>query len=312
MPALPSVLISSAGRRGALVKIFRQAIAQTSQPGMVIGSDRSSTSAACHLADRALQAPPISSDEFIEWNLNVCAEHDIKLVIPTIDTELAKFSQSRERFKEIGVTVNIAPERIIQAASNKKLTHQWFQELGILTVEQVDLDDALAGGSLPPEPWIAKPAAGSSSIGVMEPASLDELANLKGKDYILQRKALGNEYTIDFFVLAGRLVSAVPRLRIETRAGEVSKGRTEAHPEALALVQRLVELEPTLFGVGCIQAIFEKATGTMAAIEVNARFGGGFPLSWEAGAKYPQWLWGVRARPRIGTDRGVDCRAFDA
>ncbi len=29
--------------------------------------------------------------------------------------------------------------------------------------------------------------------------------------------------------------------------------------------------------------------GTVNVIEINPRFGGGYPLAWEAGARYPRW-----------------------
>ena len=35
---------------------------------------------------------------------------------------------------------------------------------------------------------------------------------------------------------------------------------------------------------------FDAASGTLSIIELNARFGGGYPLSWQAGARYPQWI----------------------
>ncbi|WP_315817011.1 hypothetical protein [Paraflavitalea speifideaquila] len=43
---------------------------------------------------------------------------------------------------------------------------------------------------------------------------------------------------------------------------------------------------------GCLTAQFflHKTTGQVTAIEINARFGGGFPLSYHAGANYPRWL----------------------
>ena len=47
---------------------------------------------------------------------------------------------------------------------------------------------------------------------------------------------------------------------------------------------------PGPFGALTIQAFVDDATGELAIIELNARFGGGFPLSREAGADFPRWI----------------------
>ena len=36
--------------------------------------------------------------------------------------------------------------------------------------------------------------------------------------------------------------------------------------------------------------VFVDDTGLMNVIEINPRFGGGFPLAYEAGALFPRWL----------------------
>ena len=43
---------------------------------------------------------------------------------------------------------------------------------------------------------------------------------------------------------------------------------------------------------GCItlQVFFNEKTATIVAIEINPRFGGGFPLSYLAGGNYPKWI----------------------
>ena len=39
-----------------------------------------------------------------------------------------------------------------------------------------------------------------------------------------------------------------------------------------------------------MQFFFNQVTKRIIGIEINPRFGGGFPLSYEAGANYPSWL----------------------
>jgi carbamoyl-phosphate synthase large subunit len=74
------------------------------------------------------------------------------------------------------------------------------------------------------------------------------------------------------------------------RAGEVSKGRTVRSQALIDLSSRICATLPGAYGVITIQIFLEEASGAMRVIEINPRFGGGFPLAWEAGARYSTWL----------------------
>jgi len=51
---------------------------------------------------------------------------------------------------------------------------------------------------------------------------------------------------------------------------------------------KVVKAIPGLFGAICFQAIVG-ADGPVV-LEINARFGGGFPVTHRAGARFTQWL----------------------
>ena len=99
-----------------------------------------------------------------------------------------------------------------------------------------------------------------------------------------------DEYTVDiYFNKFGKLRSLVPRLRIETRAGEISKGVTSKGIVYDYLKDKLQNLK----GVrGCInlQLFVKLKEKLFKAIEINPRFGGGYPLSYAAGANFPKMI----------------------
>lgn len=87
----------------------------------------------------------------------------------------------------------------------------------------------------------------------------------------------------------GQVRCVVPRLRIETRAGEISKGVTVKNSALIAAGKKVVELLPG--ALGCITAqCFLTPNNEIKFIEINPRFGGGFPLSLQAGADFPRWI----------------------
>jgi carbamoyl-phosphate synthase large subunit len=81
----------------------------------------------------------------------------------------------------------------------------------------------------------------------------------------------------------------VPHKRIEARGGEVSKGITVKDEKLIQIATLVAEGLPGARGALNVQC-FVDADGTIKIIEINARFGGGFPLANRAGAKFPQWL----------------------
>ena len=73
------------------------------------------------------------------------------------------------------------------------------------------------------------------------------------------------------------------------RAGEINKGITEKNVLVPFVTKHLAHIEGAK---GCLtmQFFLNRTTKQVIAIEINPRFGGGFPLSYVAGANYPKYL----------------------
>jgi carbamoyl-phosphate synthase large subunit len=109
-------------------------------------------------------------------------------------------------------------------------------------------------------------------------------------DPIVQEFIEGDEYTTDVLVdFHGKVQCAVPRLRIETRAGEVSKAVTVNDKEIIEWSYKITGLLTGAIGCITLQCI-KQEDGEIKFIEINTRFGGGFPLTAVAGANYPLWI----------------------
>jgi len=224
--------------------------------------------------------------------LEICRENEIGLVVPTIDTELSVYAAHRDAFATIGTTVAVSSPGVVAIGADKVRTHAWLVANGFPTVRQGTIDDVLAAPESWPYPFLVKPSGGSSSIGVAvvrDRKQLDVATRAGG--FVAQSIATGNEHTIDFLASReGKCLCAVPRRRFEVRAGEVSKGMTVRSPALEGLATRLCEVLPGAYGCLNVQVFLDDATGGMNVIEINPRFGGGYPLSWEAGARYPRWM----------------------
>lgn len=295
MSAFP-ILLSSAGRRVGLLELLRaDAIALGLCPRMIAADLKPAFSAACAAADLALALPPATHDEFAPALVALSQAHGVRLLVPTIDPELAPIAAIAARLRAAGTHANISTPAAVAVARDKFLT---ARALG------ADAAPSALPADVPPSwplPLLAKPRDGSASAGLRPIGHRDELKTLPA-NYVVQPRLVGPEYTVNLFVAAGRTLAAVPHLRREVRAGEVAKAITLRHPGLGAIAGRLPRAVPGLAGALCLQAI-DTLEGPRV-IEINARFGGGFPLAHAAGARFTRWL--------IEQAIGAPCSADDS
>ena len=276
----------------ALLRAFRAALDTLGVPGRVLAIDGSPLSAAAWDADQSFPVPRCTEPGFIPEVLRLCREHDIRLVVPTIDTELPAYALARPEFEAAGIQVCVSSPEVVEICEDKVLTHAWLIRSGLPTVGQATVEQVRAEPERWPFPLVVKPRRGSGSIGVRVVASGEELAVASaGGDCVVQTVAPGREHTVDVLAARdGRFLCGVPRRRIEVRAGEVSKGVTVRSAPLIDLARRVTEALPGAAGPVTIQVFVDPDTGAMVVIELNSRFGGGFPRANQAGAHYPQWL----------------------
>jgi carbamoyl-phosphate synthase large subunit len=291
MHNIVTVLFASAGRRIQLIECFRADAARLGLRLRTLAAElRPDMSPACQFVDSSFRVPRCTAPEYIPALLEICARESVHLLVPTIDTELAVFSASRDAFAAIGTRVLISSPSVVALAGDKLATSSRLAEHGISTSRALTLREYRSNPQSLNWPVIAKPNSGSASAGIIRPASAEDLDRLEDERYIVQELWEGLEYTVNiFFSQDGALRCAVPHLRIEVRSGEVSKGRTERVPMLEDAARRLAPVLPGAQGPLCFQAIIT-AGGQYALFEINARFGGGYPLAHHAGARMSQWL----------------------
>ena len=254
--------------------------------------DCGSSAPATFLADCGLRVPRCGDPHFLDAVLDLCAERRVVLLIPTIDTELSIYATAGQRFAELGAAVCISSPRTVQICGDKVTTHEWLVANHFPTVRQTNLQSAVDDPLHWPLPLIAKPCNGSASIGVRwirTRLELESLAETNG-DYIIQEIAAGREFTVNVYVSrSGECICAVPHWRIEVRGGEVSKGLTVKDRRLMDLARTVAETLPGAYGPLNIQCFMDNL-GSIRIIEINARFGGGYPLAHRAGARCTDWL----------------------
>lgn len=282
-----NILLLSAGRRVSLARAFRGACMPYAR--IVYTADLNpALSAACNDNENAIALPHVLDAVYPDALLRACAELDIGLVVPTIDTELGVLASLRERARSEGTELVVCDADLVAHARDKRHTPAYFERFGLTSPE------ILHPSSLT-FPAIAKPFDGSLSkdITVLRgPADITPKI-LSTRNIMFMRyldPELHDEFTCDaYYDKECQLRCVVPRLRVEVRGGEISKGRT-CRNELVGMFRDNLGRIPGARGCLTFQFFVHKTDRSAWLIELNPRFGGGFPMSLAAGANYPAWL----------------------
>lgn len=299
------ILFPCIGRRVVLAKAFADAAAELGLRGILIGTDASASAPAMQVCDRQYVVPLVKHPRYGTVTRRIVRDEKIDLVVPTIDLDLRYWAGVRDTLARQNCTVLVSAPEVVAISQDKRKMYRLLTRNGFDTPETTSV-----AATLKRErhhfPYFLKPWDGHASRGNAVVRNKDELRFFSRRvpNCIVQEFVEGAEHTVDALVDFDMQVRCIiPRLRLEARAGEVSKGQTVKHPGIMAEARRLVETLQAGPGIVTIQC-FLTPGGKIKIIEVNPRFGGGIPLSIRAGARIPRWIlqWWAGQNPRIRSD----------
>lgn len=284
-----NILITSAGKRVTLVNLFKKELGLVYPGGKVFTTDMNPELApAGYVSDYCFKVPRVTDPSYLQQLIQICQSNEVGMIIPTIDTELPLLAANKELLQQAGVIPIVSSLDFVSACRDKRNTNALFQRLNIRIPEPRDKNH-------PVFPMFAKPYDGSLSKDLFVIRNEQELTpeimehpKLIFMEYI--DKSEYKEYTVDlYYGRDNELKCIVPRERIEIRAGEINKGKTRKNYLVTYLKERMSHL-PGVIGCICIQLFYRETDQDVVAIEINPRFGGGYPMSYHAGANYPRFL----------------------
>lgn len=308
-----NILFTCAGRRTYLLNYFKE---NMSYGDKIFAADMQLTAPALQVADVKIEVPEVYDKQYINKILTICEKYMIDALISLNDLELPQLAKQKKRFEELGVKMIISSPEVIDICFDKYKTAQWVESIGLNTpktyITLASAKEALTKGEIT-FPVFMKPRKGSGSIGLETIDNMEDLdiyykimmKKLKksllarecvGDEYIIiQEKLTGNEYGLDVINdLEGNNVGVSVKQKLAMRAGETDKAITVDLPEVREMGKRIGE---NLKHIGNLDVdIMQRTNGDYCVLELNPRFGGGFPFSYEAGVNLPKaiinWLKG--------------------
>jgi carbamoyl-phosphate synthase large subunit len=305
-PGHCNVLLTCAGRRTLLAESFRQAL---NGEGLLYAADMSLDAPALRVADRCELVPGVLDPGYVDCLLEICRSRKIGLLVPLNDFELPGLAESRERFSEIGTVAMVSSPEVVEICKDKWMTAEFLRLMGLdspATFRTIEAVAAALDAGTVKFPLVVKPRCGSASVGVEIVHDLDELEatwflgrrrlrrsvfshmHVPGAELIVQECLGPMEMGLDVVNnFHGEPAGVMARRKLGMRAGETDRAVTVVDEE-LSEIGR--QIGAALGHFGMLDCDVMCGNGRKVILEMNARFGGGYPFSQAAGANVPAAL----------------------
>jgi carbamoyl-phosphate synthase large subunit len=274
-------LFTSVGRRVELMRHFIGAAQRHEGRARIIGTEIDPLAPAAQLlAEELYLVPKVDDPAYMAHMRALCHDQQVTVIFPLTDPDVSGLGTHMAE-ADWGTTVlaSVPPEHIT-TVSDKWRTFRWLVDQGFPTARSY-LPGNVGPGVM--FPLFIKPRSGSGGTQTYAVRNREELAFFSTyvKNPIIQDFLPGPEITVDAIVgRSGELLALTQRKRLMIRSGEVSRGITVFEPEVDSIVRAVVrELRPR--GPITIQTMWDGKR--FCVNEINARMGGGLPLSVAAG-----------------------------
>jgi carbamoyl-phosphate synthase large subunit len=253
--------------------------------GKIVATDSTSLSAGFFIADVNEILPEADAQYYVKRLFEIVEKHHVQVLMPSSGYDIYPYSDNREALAKIGATAVVSDRDTLEICRDKLLTYKKMSGKYNLPFTTADPDKVKSF------PVIAKPRFGKGSrnvIKVNNEADLRYIASNFGNT-IFQEFLPGVEYTIDVLSdMNKKPIIAVPRIRLQTKAGISTKGRIIRDADLETTCMNMAR-DIGIRGPSCIQ-MKESSEEQLKLIEINSRLGGGTIFSTLAGANIPSMI----------------------
>jgi carbamoyl-phosphate synthase large subunit len=253
--------------------------------GKIVATDSSYLSPGFFMCEVNEVIPEADNHSFIDRLNEIVEKYGVNLLLPTSGFDIYPYSEFRDQLIKRGAFPVVSDMDSLVTCKDKMLTYDRLKskfDLPFTTTDPTEISSF---------PVMAKPRYGKGSRDIMRLDNTDDIGYVtsKMKDLIFQEFLPGTEYTIDVLSdLDKKAILAVPRIRIQTKAGISTKGRILKNRRIEEECKQIADFIG-IKGPCCIQ-MKEDANGIIKLVEINPRMGGGTIFTTLAGANFPMML----------------------
>ena len=291
-----TILVPGASAPAAINTI--KSLKMVKYPVRIVSSDTNPISAGFYMSDAHELLPEIESKSYLSRLFEIITKHKISILMPSSGYDIYHYSKYKKKLLKLGALPVVSDVMTMEICRDKMQTYHHLSkkfDLPLTTLDSKKLEGF---------PLIAKPRYGKGSKGIVKIENPMDLRYIQSKQngLIFQEYLPGTEYTIDVLSdLNGEPLIAVPRIRVQTKAGISTVGKIikdENISETCKSIAKYLKIK----GPCCIQ-MKESNEGTLKLVEVNPRLGGGTIFTALAGANFPAMILDMAMGKRIKIPR---------
>ena len=278
-----TILVPSASAPAGINTI--KSLKMVNYPVRIVASDSNPFSAGFFMSDAYEVLPEIDSKLYITRLLEIVTKHKINVLMPSSGYDIYQYSANKEKLLKLGALPVVSDIKTMKICRDKIQTFNYLSKKFELPFTTLDYKKVKGF------PLIAKPRYGKGSKGIVKINNENELTYVRfnSENLIFQEYLPGTEYTIDVLSdMECEPILAVPRVRVETRAG-ISTVGTIVKDEHISETRKSIAKYLKIRGPCCIQ-MKESNDGILKIVEVNPRMGGGTIFAALAGANFPAMI----------------------
>lgn len=297
-----NILLTSVGRRAYIIDYLRDIYKDLGLIGNIVATNSDMNTTAMSVADKAFESPLIYDEEYIPFLLKICKNEKIDILISLFDIDLMILAKNKSRLEALGVKVIVSNEDVINICNDKFEMLKYLEKINLPVPETyLDLDKALEYADFHKKTYILKPRWGVGSLSIFEAENKKELEVLYEKAkrsiqksylrfesnadmnraILIQEKIKGDEFGLDIFNdLEGENLSVTVKRKYAMRSGETDIAEITENSELKAVGKKIAN---SLSHIGNLDMDILLSEGKAYIIDINARFGGGYPFTHNAG-----------------------------
>ena len=295
-----NVLLTSVGRRAYLVDYFKKEFGDNSK---IICTNSSELSTALSVGDKSYISPMIYEETYIPFLLEICKKEKINILVSLFDIDLPILAYNRDKFENFGVKLILSDLSIIEVCNDKYKMNKFLKNNFFDTIYTgLSIEDEYIKNNISSEKkFILKPRWGMGSLGIYISDEYEEAKYFYKKirkdidksylryeakqdienSILIQELIEGKEYGLDIVNdLEGNYITTIVKEKLAMRSGETDIAKIVHFPLLEDFGKRIADKTRHIANMDLDLILNDKA---IFVIDMNARFGGGYPFTHKAG-----------------------------
>ncbi len=279
-----NTLLINPGRRNYFVKYFLDLSKRYNLKIYLIDPNKNIPSFKVSPKTKNFKCPELKNKKAFKIFLRkFIKKNKIKVVFPFSEYEQEVLSLEKDYYKKRGVEIIISNYKVIQICNDKINTHKFLNNLNINSPK------LLAFKKIKKHlPIIIKKKKGSGSVHQTIIKDKKIIPIKEDRNFIYQKFYNAQEYGMDILNdLEGNFLHYTVRKKIAMRAGDTDRAKV-VNPKKFSKLAK--NISQNLKHVGNLDIDFLLLKNKEIVLDLNPRFGGGYPFTHEYGYNYIEKL----------------------